>query len=61
MRSKAQRRKDSAAIEYRFPKGSGKGDTLADTVALGNSFHRINSLSFGSIGKSGNPKRFAQK
>lgn len=61
MRSKAQRRKDSAAVAQRFPKGSTKGDTLGYTIPLGNSLRKPDNLSFGSQGKGYAVKRFGVK
>lgn len=61
MPSKKQRQALTASVAQRFPRGSGKGDTLAHTVTLGQSFRRINSLEFGSIRKAQTLKPFSKQ
>lgn len=43
MRSKADRKADRDAVEARFPRGSGKGDMLADSIYLGASYRDVNA------------------
>ena len=59
MPSKKQRALLAQSVEQRFPVGKCKGDTLAHTLTLGQSFRRINSLDFGSIRKSEALKPFS--
>ncbi len=59
MPSKKQRAALSMAVAKRFPKGASKGDTLAHTLTLGQSFASINSLSFGSVSKAKGLKPFS--
>lgn len=61
MPSKKQRAKLNLMVEQRFPKGASKGDTLAHTLTLGQSFKSVNSLSFGSVSKAKGLKPFSLK
>lgn len=61
MPSKKQRAKLNASVEQRFPKGASKGDTLAHTLTLGQSFKSVDSLSFGSVYKAKGLKPFSLK
>lgn len=61
MPSKKQRAKLNLLVEQRFPKGASKGDTLAHTLTLGQSFKSVNSLNFGSVSKAKGLKTFSIK
>ena len=59
--SKKQRAALNARVAARFPKGSGKGDPLANTLTLGQSFKSVNSLQFSSQSKAKGLKLFSLK
>jgi hypothetical protein len=61
MPSKKQRAKDTLSVSMRFPKGSSKGDTLAHTLTLGQSFKSVNSLQFSSLSKAKGLPIFSNK
>ena len=61
MPSKKQRAALNASVAARFPKGSAKGDTLAYTLTLGQSFRSVDSLQFSSKSKAKGLKLFSLK
>ena len=61
MPSKKQRAKLNASVAARFPKGAAKGDPLAYTLTLGQSFASVNSLQFSSKSLAKGLKLFSLK
>jgi len=59
--TKKQRAALNASVAARFPKGSSKGDPLAHTLTLGQSYASVNSLQFSSQSKAKGLKLFSLK